>query len=106
MCFSVKSVRQYPKEYKSVRKNVKLNFFNKLFSYLERIEGVSAFQKYKISEAFNLVEVYNSLDHMRKYFESLEIYEKCAILKTYQDVVLEEFQDIKKLDKEKVGSLK
>ena len=43
---------------------------------------------------------------MRKYFESLEIYEKCAILKTYQDVVLEEFQDIKKLDKEKVGSLK
>ena len=43
---------------------------------------------------------------MRKYFENLEMYEKCAILKTYQSVVLEEFQDIKKLDTEKVGSLK
>ena len=98
--------RQYPKEYKSVRKNVKLNYFNKLFSYLERIEGVSAFKNYKISVAFNLVEVYHSLDHMRKYFEDLEIYEKCAILKKYQNVVIKEFQDIKKLDKEKVGSLK
>ncbi len=98
--------RQYPKEYKSVRKNVKINYFNKLFSYLERIDGVLAFKKYKISEAFNLVEVYNSLDHMRKFFENLELYEKCAIIKKYQNVVIDEFQQIKELNTEKVGSLK
>lgn len=98
--------RQYPKEYKSVRNNVKLNYFNKLFSYLERIDGVSAFKNYKISQAFNLVEVYNSLDHMRKFFENLELYEKCAIIKKYQNVVINEFHLIKELNIEKVGTLK
>ena len=43
---------------------------------------------------------------MRKFFENLELYEKCAIIKKYQNVVINELHLIKELNIEKVGTLK
>lgn len=79
--------RQYPKEYIKVREVTKLKYFNKLFSYLQRIDLNNREQIYTIGESFDRESILSGLDVLRVYYERLEHYEKCAVIKKYVGLV-------------------
>ena len=92
-------MKQYPQHYKKVRNITRYKYFNKLFGYLLRIDSSSFDDIYKIGEAFDNREVKGSLDYLRLYFERLEQYEKCAIIKKYIDLLLKAEYKPRKLTK-------
>lgn len=81
-------MRQYPSHYKKVRNITKYKYFNKLYSYLLRIDSNSFEDIYKIGETFDTKQTKNGLDILRVYYERLEEYEKCAVIKKYIDLLL------------------
>jgi len=83
-------MRQQPKMYKKVRNLTKYKYFNKLFSYLSRINEFDNKIMYKVGESFESNEVYNALEVLLRFFEGIEQYEKCAIIKKYQDLLKKE----------------
>lgn len=81
--------RSYPEQYKEVRDKVKLKYYNGLYAYLTRIDIGTFDAKYTIGEAYDSQDVLFGLDTMLLYFENLEHYEKCAVIKKYMDLVRE-----------------
>jgi len=80
-------MKQYPKEYKNVRNLTRYKYYAKLFSYLCRIDSTNFESVYKIGESFDKGEVDRGLNHLRLFYESIEHYEKCAIIKRYIDLL-------------------
>ena len=83
-------MRQYPEQYKGVRKVTKYKYYNKLLSYLTKIDSTNFDTVYKIGESFETGQAFIGLDTLRKYYENIEQYEKCAIVKRYQDLLIYE----------------
>lgn len=80
-------MKQYPEQYKNVRNITRYKYFNKLLSYLQRIDNTSFKDIYKIGESFDREQVLGGLDFLRVYYERIEQYEKCAIIKRYIDLL-------------------
>jgi len=80
--------RQYAKDYAKVRKITKYKYLNNLYSYLKRIDSSSFDTVYKIGESFEKDKVNKCLNYLRVYYESLEEYEKCAVIKRYIDLLV------------------
>lgn len=97
-------MRQYPEQYKNVRKTIKYKYFNKLFSYLERIDSKHFNKIYKVGESFEKGQCFISLDYMRKYYEAIEQYEKCAVIKRFQDLLLEPIEKLYEDTPNKTGA--
>lgn len=81
--------RQYPKEYANVKQSVKYKYFCRLFSYLNRIDSTKFETFYKIGESFEKESVFISLNQLIEYFEKIEEYEKCAVIKRFQDLLIQ-----------------
>jgi hypothetical protein len=79
--------RSYPDEYKKVRKLTKLKYFNNLFRYLKKIDISNPDRVYRIGESFDRESTVRGLDVLRVFYEKLEHYEKCAVIKKYIDLV-------------------
>ncbi len=77
--------RNFPKEYKNVSHKIKYKYYCKLFGYLTRIDLNRLEEIYTIGESYPKQDVFEGLDELRVYFESLEQYEKCSTIKQYQD---------------------
>lgn len=75
--------RTYGKSYTEGKPRVRYEYFNKLYTYLTRINLDSIDTVYSIGESFQKGEVDMCLNHLRKYFEKIEEYEKCAVLMKY-----------------------
>lgn len=82
-------VRQYPEQYKHVRGAVKQKYFTKLYNYLTRIDSSKFETFYRIGESFEKDDVFLALDTIKYFFEEIEHYEKCAVIKKFQDLLLE-----------------
>lgn len=80
-------LKQYPGPYKKIRGLTKYKYYNKLYSYLTRINSINFDSIYKIGESFDKKDVDYCLDHLRVYYEKLEEYEKCAVIKRYVDLL-------------------
>lgn len=91
-------MKSYPEEYKEVRNKVKLKYYTGLYKYLTRIDITTFDARYTIGETYDSQDVLFGLDTMLFFFESLEEYEKCAVVKKYMDLVRESTQ-------KRVGSL-
>jgi len=81
--------KQYPKEYAKVQKMVKYKYYTKLYSHLTRVKNLTVESIYKIGESFDRGSVFISLDSLRVFFENVEDYEKCHVIKTFQDLIIE-----------------
>lgn len=81
--------RRYPKEYKNVREITQYKYFTKLYSYLTRIDSTNFENIYEIGESFEARNVEKGLYTLMKYFENIEHYEKCAVIKRFYDLVTE-----------------
>ena len=77
--------RQYGKHYTDRKQTVRYEYFNKMYGYLKRINLDETEDIYTIGESFQKGEVDLCLNHLRKYFENIEEYEKCEIIKKYVD---------------------
>lgn len=83
--------RSYPQEYARVRNSIKLKYYIKLFGYLQRLD-VNKFETvYTIGESFNVGEVEDRLGDMLLFFQDLEMYERCAVVKKYLDLLKHEY---------------
>ena len=63
--------KQYPKEYEKVKKMVQYKYFNKLYSYLARIDKITVESIYRIGESFEKGSVFLGLDDLRLLISSL-----------------------------------
>ena len=81
--------RTYPEEYAKVRGSIKVKYMSKLVSYLERIDSTKFESIYTIGESFESKNVIMALHNLLMYFENIEYYEKCAIIKNYIDLLTE-----------------
>tara|TARA_R100000700_G_C3159847_1_gene136176 strand:- start:816 stop:1250 length:435 start_codon:yes stop_codon:yes gene_type:complete len=81
--------KNHKEEYLRSKDRIKHKYFSKLYTYLERIKSDKFETKYIIGETFDSGEVNKSLHTMLYYFENLEEYEKCAVIKKYIDLLYE-----------------
>ena len=81
-------MRQYPEHYKKVRRITKYKYFNKLYGYLSRIRTQDFNETYSIGESFEIKNVDRALNTLRAYYEGLEEYEKCAVIRDYQSLLV------------------
>ena len=81
--------QKYPQLYQNVRESFKYKFFNRLVNTLQRIDTTKFETIYTISSSYESGEVYNCLSDLLIFFENLEEYEKCKIIKDYMDHLLD-----------------
>ena len=75
--------RNYPQEYKRVSTSIKYKYYSRIYSYLTRINSDRFETIYTIGTSYEKDDVFDGLDEMRIYFESVEEYEKCNVIKKY-----------------------
>lgn len=89
--------KHYPEQFDRIKDLLKLKYYNKLYSYLKRINYNSLENIYKIGDTFEKRQVGEALNTLLEYYERLEEYEKCGeIVKYIQLLVLEEAKNILK----------
>lgn len=88
-------LKRAPEQYKRIRKGVKDKYYNRLFNYLTRIDDTKFESIYTITEAYHIGDVLDGLIVLLNHFEEKEEYEKCMIIKNYQDLLVNSI----KLDK-------
>ena len=81
--------KSYPDEYKKVRDTVRYKFMNKLYGYLLRINSNSFEAVYTIGDSFDIVAVDTCLNFLLRFYQDIEEYEKCAIIKRYIELLTE-----------------
>ena len=82
--------RSYPQEYTKVRQKIKLNYFLRIAGYLQRLDVKSFSTIYTIGDSFDVREVQEAFEHLIAYFEKIEYYEQCALVKSYLDLLSHE----------------
>ena len=60
-----------------------------MYGYLNRIDSTSFDDKHDIGTTFDYNAVTGALAALLKYFEEIEQYEKCAVIKRYLDLLIE-----------------
>lgn len=73
----------FPKEFKSNKENIRRKYYTRLYGYLTRIDSNRFDNLYTIGETFEAARVEGGLQHLMFFFESIEEYEKCAIIKKW-----------------------
>lgn len=89
-------LRSYKEEYVKIRDNVKLKYYNGLYKYLTRLDSKKFETIYSISDAFDTQQVLYGLSTLLLFYEELEEYEKCAVIKNYIDLVHYSTQEFEK----------
>lgn len=84
--------RQYGNKYKDVQKEVKYKYYTKLFSHLNRVK-FSETEAFNIGNTFEVENTWNALNEILKYFEDIEQYEKCAVIKKAIDLVCGKYEE-------------
>jgi hypothetical protein len=80
-------LKHFGDRYREVRFKVRNQFYNKLFNYLNRIDITKLDSRYTITEEYNSDDIFSGLNVLLVYFEKREEYEKCGIIKRYQDLL-------------------
>ena len=88
---SIIYMKNYPKEFKAVEPSVKYKFYNRLYSYLKRINIDTIENAYTIGDSFGSADIAGALDELILFSQNLEEYEKCAKILKYKDLLLSEF---------------
>ena len=73
----------FPKEFKRNKENIRRKYYARLYSYLTRIDSNRFDNLYTIGETFEAARVEGGLQHLMFFFESIEEYEKCAVIKKW-----------------------
>ena len=80
---------RYKDQYELVREKIKLKYFSGLMKYIDRIDDMSLDTVMYIEDEFGGQAIKYALEEMLQFFEQIEHYEQCIILKKYFDIFLE-----------------
>jgi hypothetical protein len=79
---------RHEEEYGRVRDKIKLKYFTKLCGYLDRVTPIEMRVAYSIGTDFELDRAIAAMNEILFFFENIELYEKCAKIKQYTDLLL------------------
>ena len=79
---------RYGKQYERIRESVRLKYLLGLMRYLERIERIPSDTLHILQDEFGLQAIKYALEEMLGFFEKIEYYEQCALVKKYFDLFL------------------
>ena len=68
-----------------LRNVIAKKYFFKLFNHLKKIKAKPVDVLTDMEVGFDSTQIVVTLDFLRDYFEKIEHYEKCALIKTYID---------------------
>ena len=77
---------RYGEQYLSSRDSIKLQYFNGLVKYLERIKEMEQDFIDMIEDEFGEGAIHYAFQEMIDFYVSIEYYEQCSILKKYFDL--------------------
>lgn len=77
---------RYGETFSTVRDSIKLKYFTGLIRYLERIDNTQLDTLYDLKDVFGEQSIDYALKEMIDFFESLEIYENCALLMRFYKI--------------------
>jgi len=86
-------MNKYREHYEGVRDSTKYKYFVKVYKYLERIDTDKFESKYAIGTDYDAGNTNVILDALLRYFEDLEQYERCAVIKKYIDLLYDRVAD-------------
>lgn len=78
-------VRRYSKKYERVRDKVKLQYYDKLLKYLQKIDKSNSKEVEQVLLSFDIEQISFSLNEILFFYEKYEHYEKCSVVKKYYD---------------------
>lgn len=79
---------RYAVDYKRVRDKVKHKYYNKLYTYLTRVNLDELGDEYKIGEDYNISRSIDSILDIQIYFQQAEEYEKCKVVQQFSDLLI------------------
>ena len=79
---------RFKESYPRVRESIKLKYFIGLVRYLERIQELQSDTVSMILDELSPQAIKFALEELLEFFEGIEYYENCAIVKKYYDLFL------------------
>ncbi len=79
---------KHEEEYGRVRDKIKLKYFTKLCGYLDRVTPLEMQVAYSIGADYELDRAIQAMNDLLFFFENIEMYEKCAKIKEYTDLLI------------------
>lgn len=80
-------LNRYGERYEELAEGVKLQYFDKLFSYLQKLKLNKLEVLLDLIEVIGEGTIYRSLQDLSTHFQDLEEYEKCAKIKKIVDIL-------------------
>lgn len=71
--------------YEQIEQKVKKKYYDNLFKLFLQLERLGILPEFKLREGYPVEDMLETLKNFLEYYENLEEYEKCIILKKYQD---------------------
>lgn len=78
---------KHREDYGRVRDSIKLKYYCKIYNYLTRINLEESNDIYNIGTDFEIDRSLSALNNLLYFFEYIEHYEKCAIIKKFTDLL-------------------
>ena len=79
---------KHPRTYKRVRHKIKFKYYTKLFKYLDRTTPAEVGKLYNIGSDYEIDIALKAINELLFFFEDIEHYEKCSIIKLYSDLLI------------------
>lgn len=80
---------KYGEKYARVRKTVKYKYFNRLYQYLTRVDPNELQDEYTIGDDYEIDRGINSLTDLLFFYQTKEQYEKCIVIKRFNDLLID-----------------
>lgn len=78
---------RFKEEYERVRSGIKLKYFSRLYNYLTEINLEQSNDLYTVGTGFDIDRSLPALKDLLYFFETIEHYEKCALIKKFIDLL-------------------
>ena len=80
---------RYGNKYARIRNRIRYKYFNRLYLYLTRITLRDFKHEYTIGDDYEIDRSINALIDLLYYYQSLEQYEKCSVIKQFSDLLID-----------------
>ena len=78
---------RFKQDYQNIREGIRLKYYNKLYNYLLEISSMDSHLLSNIATDFDIDRSIHSLTDMLYFFQDIEHYEKCAVIKKFTDLL-------------------
>ena len=80
---------RYTEDYAKVRNKIKYIYYNKLYTYLTRVNLNELGDEYRVGEDYEISRSIDAILDIQIYFQQSEEYEKCKVIKQFSDLLID-----------------